>query len=379
MDQARKSRLKDHEKSLFVSLCQISQAINSSLETREVLTAMLDTALEVMGGERGFIMLGSLSGDLEVAVERMTGEEQDLAGDLAAQLKDDLPGEGSGASRSVIDQVRKTLEPVVSNDAPSDFDLSQSIRDLGIRSILCAPIKEEDELLGIIYLDTRISRGMFNDQDKEMLVALANQAAVALRNAVLYKKLQESYLGAVRCLANTIGAKDPYTRGHSMRVAAYAVLCAADLGLEGKGLQELEIAALLHDLGKLGVREEILLKPTNLTPDERREIEEHPHLGFDIVAPLNLPENIMLAILHHQERFDGKGYPDGLEGEEIPLYTRIIAVADAFDAMTSPRAYRPAMPRQAALDEISRCSGTQFDPLIVEAFLRVVEKESVAL
>lgn len=355
-------RLKDHEKSLLISLCQISKEINSSLDTNEVLSRILNTSLKVMGGERGFILLMNSAGELEVAVEKMMGKEQ-------------LEGEESSFSKSAVDRVKSTLEPVVSSNAPLDFNKSQSIKVMGIRSILCSPIKEENKLLGIIYIDTLVVHGIFSEEDKDTIVALANQAAVAIKNASLYKDLEESYFDAVRCLANTIAAKDPYTKGHCERVAYYSVRCGKELGLTKKELYELEIAALVHDIGKLGVREEVLLKPGKLTPEEKKEIEEHSQIGYDIVVPLKLPERVKLSILHHQERFDGKGYPDGLKGEEIPFFSRIIAVADTFDAMTSGRAYRTAFPIQTAVDEIAKCSDTQFDPVVVKAFLYVVEKE----
>lgn len=182
---------------------------------------------------------------------------------------------------------------------------------------------------------------------------------------------QEMFLAAMEALARTLEAKDRYTRGHSGRVAKYAVRLAAGLGLEDGFIENLRLAASLHDLGKIGVREEVLNKPGRLSPEEFALIKEHPLIGARILAPLAPLRELIPWIKHHHERYDGGGYPDGLKGEEISLGARVIALADSFDAMTTDRPYRKALPLEVALEEVRRGAGSQFDPELAVKWLEL--------
>jgi HD-GYP domain-containing protein (c-di-GMP phosphodiesterase class II) len=175
-------------------------------------------------------------------------------------------------------------------------------------------------------------------------------------------------------LIRTLEAKDFYTRGHSQRVTLYSVAIAEELGVTGQELENLYRASVLHDLGKIGVREAVLNKPGKLTEEEFADIICHPETAVRILEPIPFFRPLLPAILHHHERFDGKGYPSRLVGKNIPLASRIMTIADTFDAMTSTRAYRKALPVADAIAEIRRCSGTQFDPDIVPAFLACQSK-----
>ena len=208
-----------------------------------------------------------------------------------------------------------------------------------------------------------------------MLVTLASQISVSLYNAQLYEDLEASYLSAVRALANSIDAKDTYTRGHSERVARYSMEIGRVMGLTGDEIKNLHIGALLHDIGKIGIAEAIINKNSRLTEEEYQEIKTHPSRGASIIEPAKFLKEKVPLIKYHHERFDGKGYPDGLRGEEIPLMARIVCCADSFDAMTSKRAYRDTMPLEEARKELIRCSGSQFDPRVVNAFLEVLADE----
>ncbi len=183
--------------------------------------------------------------------------------------------------------------------------------------------------------------------------------------------INSMYVRSIDALIKALEAKDYYTRGHSQRVTMYSVAIGKALGFTPSRLENLRRAATLHDLGKIGVRESLLNKPTRLTDEEFGEFFRHPEAAIRILEPIPFFKPLLPAILHHHERFDGKGYPAGLAGVEIPVESRIMAIADAFDAMTSTRAYRKALPMEAANAEIVRCSGTQFDPDIVTLFLRV--------
>lgn len=177
------------------------------------------------------------------------------------------------------------------------------------------------------------------------------------------------YISTVKSLAAAIDAKDPYTRGHSERVTRFSILIAKELGLDDKTQRDVQLSALLHDVGKIGVPISILRKKDKLTDEDWKHIRRHPVLGAEIISPITQLKELVRNIRYHHERYDGKGYPDSLEGEDIPLISRILAVADTFDALTSERPYRNGLSDKAALEEMEIVKGTQLDPACVEAFL----------
>ena len=188
-----------------------------------------------------------------------------------------------------------------------------------------------------------------------------------------YEKLEKAYLDMVQTLRYTVEAKDPYTRGHSDRVSAYSVLIGKYLGLPDTDLRTLEVGGLFHDIGKIGIPDSILLKESKLTDDEYSEIKNHPSIGAHILCNAAIFQDIIPIVKHHHERYDGRGYPSQLKGEDIPYMARIAAVADTFDAMTSKRTYRNALPLETVRAEIEKCSGTQFDPKIAKVFLDILD------
>lgn len=189
------------------------------------------------------------------------------------------------------------------------------------------------------------------------------------------EELEKAYLDTIGILRQTVEAKDPYTRGHSDRVSEYSVLIGKKLGLDDKTLHTLKIGGLFHDIGKIGIPDSILLKESKLDNNEYSQIKNHPSIGAHILGDVEMFKDIIPIVLHHHERFDGHGYPSQLKGNDIPYVARIAAVADTFDAMTSKRSYRNALPLDVVKDEIKRCSGTQFDPSIAEAFLDILNTE----
>ena len=190
-----------------------------------------------------------------------------------------------------------------------------------------------------------------------------------------YEKLEKAYLESIETLRHTVEAKDIYTRGHSERVAEYSVLIGKKLGLSEEDLKILHLGGLFHDIGKIGVPDSILQKPSRLTDNEYSQIKQHPNIGVHILSNASIFENILPIVEHHHEKFDGTGYPSKLKGDEIPYFARITSIADSFDAMTSCRSYREEMPIETVIDEIRKCSGTQFDPEISKAFLEILEND----
>lgn len=266
-----------------------------------------------------------------------------------------------------------------------------------IKANLCVPCYFKKDLLGILVLGDKISGESFSREEMGFFVTLANDAAMALANAQLIENLQgkieeikELYIREHRifihtaiALAAAIDARDPYTHGHTERVTTYCLSISRELeGLPEvagyKNFREtLQISALLHDIGKIGVPDHILNKHGSLLPEEFEEIKKHSIIGATILHPIKELSYVAREVRNHQECFDGSGYPDGLKGKDIPLVARIIAVADAFDAITTNRPYKKKKTVEEAIQEIKRCSGTQFDPVVVGAFLLAYEKGNI--
>ncbi|MCR5475393.1 MAG: HD-GYP domain-containing protein [Lachnospiraceae bacterium] len=188
-------------------------------------------------------------------------------------------------------------------------------------------------------------------------------------------EVKELSVEVMEALAHTIDAKDEYTKGHSVRVAKYSMMIAEKLGMGEEDCENVYYMGLLHDLGKIGVPNEIINSPTNLTDEQYDVIKTHPALGYDILSEIKSRPDLVTGARWHHERYDGKGYPDGKSGEDIPILARIIAVADSYDAMTSNRSYRKYMPQEKVREEIVKGSGTQFDPKIAECMLRIIGED----
>ncbi|MCK9461257.1 MAG: GAF domain-containing protein [Proteobacteria bacterium] len=241
----------------------------------------------------------------------------------------------------------------------------------GIRSVVDLPLTIGNRTIGIFEL-VREAKAVLGDDERQMLETMASQAAIAIENARLFETTQRVYYETLKSLAQALEARDDYTRGHSERVAGISRNIATELSLPASDVDTIYNAALLHDIGKIGIRDEVLLAPRKLTPEERAIIEQHPAYGNSILTPLKFLGEIKTYVRHHHERWDGTGYPDRRRAEEIPLASRIIAVADTYDAMTSSRPYRDALSPEVALAEIRRSSGSQFDPAVVQGFLKII-------
>lgn len=247
--------------------------------------------------------------------------------------------------------------------------------DESIKSFMVVPLKIRDKIFGVASAFIFRQDCFFSEKDIYYMNFITQKAASAIENIALYENIYENLFSTLFAFVTALEVRDLYTRKHSTRVAKYAHLIAEEMGCTEEELDVINFAGSLHDIGKIGIRDDILLKPGRLTDEEYEKIKEHPVIGADIISKLGLWDREMEIIRHHHERFDGTGYPDGLAGDEIPKLARIMSVADCYDAMASDRSYRKKMEKNKVLNIIQKNSGTQFDPVVVDAFLRIADQD----
>jgi diguanylate cyclase (GGDEF)-like protein len=260
-------------------------------------------------------------------------------------------------------------DEIVREDEPSP---GSSPADEEIACVVAVPVYMREDFEGVVVCANRA--GGFEELEDDVLLALGDHAGAALENARLHGRMRATYVAVVQMLSDSIAAKDPFARAHSGRICGYVDAVAKRLGLEAPERERLAFAVLLHDIGKLGISERVLLKPGPLTQAEWGLVHLHPLIGCRIVERVPGLEPLGPTIRHHHERWDGTGYPSGRAGTDIPLPARIVAVADAFRAMVAGRPYRPSTSPEAACQEIERCAGTQFDPDVAELFVAEVRR-----
>ncbi|MBI4575481.1 MAG: HD domain-containing protein [Planctomycetes bacterium] len=342
-DQADAYR-KAHER--LKVLYEVGNVINAEGDLDHLFNLVIDAILKVTRAERGFIVMKEGSSYRPV-VRR-------------------VPGGGKGRSSISNTILKESLEnglSVLSVDAMNDdrFKSGESVITGRVGSVMCVPVEFHDKVLGAIYVDSSLRRAAFTEEELELMTAVGKEAGGAIHRAQLVRDRDELFLGCVKALVTAIDAKDAYTHGHSERVAYYSVQLAEAMELPAPEVEKVRLSALLHDIGKIGVPERILNKPGRLTEQEYKVIMRHPCIGAEMLAHIRNIEGIIGGVKHHHEKWDGTGFPDGLAGEGIPLIARVVAVADAFDAMTSHRSYRRGLPMELVLEEFKRYAGRQFD------------------
>ncbi|MBI3996611.1 MAG: HD domain-containing protein [Candidatus Omnitrophica bacterium] len=239
-------------------------------------------------------------------------------------------------------------------------------------AVLSVPLKLREHAIGVITVLRTDASKPFTEDDESLVTSIGSQIAVAMENYRLNLDVERTYIETIMALALAVEAKDPYSAGHSKRVGFYASKIGEVMGLDQDTLRVLTNAGILHDIGKIGIKDEILLKATPLTDDEQKIMQQHPIIGEAIVKPVRSLQNVVALVRHHHERYDGAGYPAGLKGDAIPLGARILSVADTYDAMVTDRPYRKRMTVEDAKAELQKFAGVQYDPAVVEAFLKVL-------
>ncbi|MFH1651199.1 MAG: HD domain-containing phosphohydrolase [Chloroflexota bacterium] len=324
------------------------------------------------------ILRASASSLLLINEEKGEFYLQAAGGDKSSILKQVQLGLDSG----IVGWVAHHGTALIVNDAYRDKRFNRHVDEATgfiTRSVIATPITRGKDVIGVLEIVNKVDGSDFTEQDlnilsgfsgTEALILLVSMASTALNNIKLCEALQEDYKSTVETLVNAVDAKDPYAGGHSRRVKEYALIAAKNLDFGAEEMQTIEFGALLHDIGKIGIADSILLKAEPLTPGEWYIIRKHALRGANIVGEIPCLAKARESVLHHHEHFDGTGYPGGLKGEEIPLSARVIAVADAFDTMTTDHSYRKALSAEDSIRELIRSAGTQFCPAVVDAFIK---------
>ncbi len=357
---------KDHARLTY--LYQTGEHVRSSLDTQEVLSQIVRDATEVVQGQYSVVCL------VDPTSHALTARASyDNTQNSAAQHNREI-------QEWLFHRVLATGETNLLRNWRADY---QRVFCIDVpqqpMAVLCVPMKLRRKAVGVIAVLRRASANGFGHAEVTMLEELAGQAAMAIEQANLFARvrsyaseLELSYDTTLKALSAALDAKDAATEGHSERVAQLTVAIAREMHVPEEKLIDVERGALLHDVGKIGVPDEILRKPATLTHREWEAMKKHPLLAGALVSKVGFLEGALPILLYHHERYDGRGYPFGLAADRIPLEARIFAVVDAYDAMTSDRPYRKAVPHEVAVKEIAANSGSQFDPDVVDVFLRVI-------
>ena len=343
-------------------LYDLTEKLSECLNPKEVAHLVIDEAKRLIRGDKIFVML--------------INEETGLFDIFPASGKDVGNMAVAGPLGVIPWNVINSGKAEIVNDVLSDSRYGSNFGK--ISSLMCSPLKIKDRVVGAITIISK-KPVIYSAEELKLLSALSFQAAADIENARLYDSLKETFLTTVRTLAETIEKRDPYTWGHTQRVTDYSIAIGSSLGLTEQEIEKLVLAAMLHDIGKIGIRDSILLKKGKLTNEEFEEVKKHTIYAEEILEHIKHLKDIVPAVKHHHERYDGGGYPEKLKGDGINIMARIIAIADAFDAMTTDRPYRKRLLLDAALEELKTNAGTQFDPEIVNAFFMAYENNNIML
>jgi len=358
----------------------IMSSFTSIVSSTDVFKRAVDIALEITQADHSMfhIINESVKQPFEVAAAGTPATLMDIK---STQNYKQLPpksngGESAAEQPSILDLIME----VVSDEIPLLISQNNGVHGLprDLLSVMLVPLKIRDKVFGILTTGIRKGDNRFNEKDLYYLSFLARSAAQSIENMALYENIYENLFATLFAFVNAVEARDLYTRQHSSRVTEISLIIGKHLGCTVEELDILNFAGHLHDIGKIGIRDDILLKPGRLTENEYNKIKQHPAIGANILEQLGMWEKEREIIRCHHERFDGTGYPDGLKKEQIPFLARILSVADAYDAMASDRAYRKRMEERIILKVIHEGSGSQFDPDIVAAFDAVYEKVTVS-
>jgi response regulator RpfG family c-di-GMP phosphodiesterase len=349
-----------------LSLYKVTEAIAASLSLDEVVATLVDSALTEVRADLVSVFLDDGEGGLAQRYFRASTEFEERDPEDSGLLDALAIRERLGSGLPLVEHGARARELFSAHPSRS------------VVSLCAIPLKMRERFLGFIAVVSLTQSRRFDEGQRKLLSIIASRAAAAIENARLYEDLQATFQQTIQSLARTIDKMDRYTSGHSERVARYAVALARWLGLPEELIEVVRHSALMHDIGKIGCVMN-LNKPGKLTQDEYEVFKRHPAYGREILDPIRFLAPVIPGVHLHHERWDGRGYPLGLAGKDIPLIARIISVADTYDAMTSDRAYRRALPHEVTVAEVERCAGSQFDPDVAGTFVERIDTYRDAL
>jgi putative nucleotidyltransferase with HDIG domain len=360
-------------------LNKIMSSFTSTVTTADVFTRAVDVALEITHADHTifWIINESFQQPFEVASAGVGPDQIEVKpAETSSTHRRNITGKESANLSSSLSGV---IMEVVSDEIPLLIAENNGACRLpkDLISAMVVPLKIRDKVFGVLASTIQKGTARFTEKDLFYLSFMAQSAAQSIENLALYENIYENLFATLYAFVNTLEARDLYTRQHSNRVTGISMILGKHLGCSGEELDVLNFAGHLHDIGKIGIRDDILLKPGRLTSEEFEKIKEHPVIGANILEQLGFWEKERQIIRCHHERFDGAGYPDGLRGKQIPFLARILSVADVYDAMASDRAYRKRMEEEAILKVIYEGAGTQFDPVVVAVFKEVYNQGTI--
>jgi putative nucleotidyltransferase with HDIG domain len=355
---------------LLTSLYEISEDVLPETRQKSLLQRIIQTAQKKTDADTVSLMLLN-ERPAELRIAGSIGLSPEVVQMTRTKVGERISG--------WVAQVKTPL--VLVKETPLDSWIRTSMFQPGVEAAICCPLLRKDKVVGVLNVSKQVGKGTFSQTDIELVTILSRQAAVVLDNLRLLEEITKNandlklaHFNTIRALAEALETKDVHTHRHSERTVELALMIADELSLASMDREYVRYAAILHDIGKIGIPEAILNKPAPLTPEEYELMKKHPMMGAEIVKQVEFLAPVVPLVRHDHERFDGKGYPDGLRGNQIPLGSRIVAVVDAYDAMMTDRIYRKAPGSAYAVNELRQFSGTQFDPEVIHAFFRGLER-----
>jgi len=350
----------DKQHKIILDLYKFANTLNSFNSTEEILGHIISFTRDTLNCDRISILL--LEGET-LTIKASVGIPEEICQRIRIPL-------GTNISGRVLKDRRPLLVEDIDKIPWIEKKINSEFKSFISTPVICAELCSFDIPLGVINVTNKINHEPFDEQDLKILSFIANTASIAINNQQNGEKLEQSYFDTIKALIMALEARDRYTKGHSMRVMEYAAGIAKQMGLDENTIKTITDAAILHDIGKIGIRDDVLLKAGRLDPDELLEIQKHSEISGAIVKSISSLQEVGLVVRQHHERYDGKGYPDKLKGEEIHIGARILAVADSYDAMTSNRPYRKPLNKNDVIDELKSEASAQFDPKCVDALIR---------
>jgi putative nucleotidyltransferase with HDIG domain len=341
----------------------LDEKLSVTLDHQKIAQHLVEAAYNFLGLQRSILLLWDKNND-NLTIEYAAGWERSFNEPISLKDEDNI-------SKLIVSR----KGPLMINDLKNEHYFRKINKEDYLRkSFISVPLMFQENVLGVLHACDKKSEAAFNDRDFSFMLNIARLGAISFQNVRMYEQMQDDYLKTMTALALAVDARDSYTRWHSENVARYSVAIAKKMQCRPYETETIRKAALLHDIGKIGIKDQVLLKPGKLTGEEFEQIKLHPAKGAEIIKPLSFLKEVSPLIKHHHERCDGSGYPDGIKAREIELGARILAAADVFDALISDRPYHKGLSVEESLMDLDFNKGTKYDPRVIECLLEVVKE-----